>query len=90
MAVLALIVFTGAFTVAGLAVPSYARAAEVSVDQCNGIGATALGATTGLTCAVTVVNTINGGTTSSTVTVTRQCSLGPCPSGNGNVHDQLL
>jgi hypothetical protein len=36
-----------------------------------------------MTCDVTVVNTISSGTTSSTTTLTRQCSLDPCPSGNG-------
>ena len=85
MAVLAMIVFTGAFTFAGLAVPLSARAAELTVDQCNGVNGGPLGATTGLTCTVTVVNTISGGNTSSTLTVTRQCSLGPCAPGNGTV-----
>ena len=32
---------------------------------------------------MTVVNTISGTTTSSTTTVTRQCTLGPCSSPNG-------
>jgi hypothetical protein len=70
------------FAVAALA-PSTAQAATVTVDQCNGHGPEAEGASTGLTCDVTVVNTIKGNTTSSTTTVSRQCSLGPCSSPNG-------
>lgn len=70
------------FAVAALS-PSAAQAATLTVDQCNGHGAQAEGASTGLTCAVTVVNTIRGGKTSSTTTVSRQCSLGPCSSPNG-------
>jgi len=77
-------VLAGAFSVAALALPaSTAQAANIGINQCNGIDGTPQGATTGLTCTVTVVNTINGGTRSSTTTVTRRCSLGPCPPGNG-------
>lgn len=61
-----------------------ARAAVLAVDQCSGIGASPEGATTGMACDITVVNTItSNGATSSTTTVTRTCSLGPCPPGNG-------
>lgn len=82
-AVLAVLI-TSAFCVAGLALsPSGAQAAVLTVDQCNGQGPGPLGATTGMTCTVTVVNTINGGVTSSTTTMTRQCSLDPCAPGNG-------
>jgi hypothetical protein len=60
-----------------------AQAAAIGINQCNGIGPSASGATTAMTCTVQVVNTISGGTVGSTTTVTRQCSLGPCPPGNG-------
>ena len=60
-----------------------AHAATLSVDQCNNIGPGPGGATTGMNCTITVVNTISGGTSGSTTTVTRQCSLDPCPPGNG-------
>jgi hypothetical protein len=60
-----------------------AAAATLTVNQCNDILASAEGATTGMDCRVDVVNTISGGVTSSTTTVTRTCSLGPCPPGNG-------
>ena len=70
------------FAVATLS-PSAAQAATLTIDQCNGHGAAAEGASTGLTCTVTVVNTIRGTKTSSTTTVTRQCTLGPCSSPNG-------
>ncbi|MCU1622910.1 MAG: hypothetical protein JWL79_1755 [Frankiales bacterium] len=63
--------------------PTSAWAATGSVDQCNGVGPDANGATTGMTCTVEVWNTISSGVTSSTLTVTRQCSLGPCAPGNG-------
>ena len=62
---------------------SPALAADITVDQCNNVGPGPGGATTGMTCDVTVVNTISSGTTSSTTTLTRQCSLDACPSGNG-------
>ena len=79
-----LAVLAGALVVAGLVLPtSPAFAATKTVGQCNNIGPSPAGATTGMTCTVTVVNTISGSTTSSTTTVTRQCSLGPCPPGNG-------
>ena len=84
IAITALLALAGAFAFVGLVLPSpTASAAVIAVNQCNNIGATPPGATTGVTCTVTVVNTINGGTKGSTTTVTRQCSLGPCPSGNG-------
>jgi hypothetical protein len=80
----ALVLLTSAFTIAVLALsPSAAQAATLAVDQCNGHGPTAEGATTQLNCDVTVVNTISGTTTSSTTTVTRLCTLGPCSSPNG-------
>jgi hypothetical protein len=79
------LLLAGAFSFAMAAVaPSAAQAADLSVRQCNGVGPGANGATTGMRCTVTVVNTITkSGKTSSTTTVTRQCSLGPCPHGNG-------
>jgi hypothetical protein len=82
--VAALVVLTGAFTIAGLTLqPSTAQAATLVVDQCNGHGPSAQGATTQMNCNVTVVNTISGTTTSSTTTVTRLCALGPCSTPNG-------
>ena len=63
--------------------PTPAYAANVSIDQCNNIGPSPQGATTVMNCTVTVVNTVDAGRTSSTVTVTRLCALGPCPPGNG-------
>ena len=68
----------------GLLLPATdAFAANLTVDQCNGVGASSSGATTGMTCSVTVVNTISGGHASSTTTVTRLCSLAPCAPGDG-------
>jgi len=82
--VAALIVLTGAFSVAELALPaSVANAATLTIDQCNNVAASPQGATTGLTCTVTVVNTISGSTRGSVTTVTRQCTLAPCAPGNG-------
>jgi hypothetical protein len=82
---LSLVAVLSAFSIAGLFLPPSPADAAVTltIDQCNGIGATPLGATTGLKCTVTVVNTIDGDTRGSTTTVTRECSLGPCPEGNG-------
>jgi hypothetical protein len=81
--VMALVAVIGAFSFAGLVLPAApASAAPIAINQCNNIGATPQGATTGLTCTVTVVNTISGSSRGSTTTVTRQCSLGPCPGGN--------
>jgi len=83
LALLALTLITSGLSVLGLALPSSpAQAANVALAQCNDRNAGPLGATTGITCDVTVVNVINGGVTSSTVTVTRQCSLEPCDAGN--------
>jgi len=79
----ALVVLTGAFSLAGVAMPTTAHAATVVVNQCNDHGPRAEGATTGMKCTVTVVNTISGKTTSSTTTVTRLCTLGPCSTPNG-------
>jgi hypothetical protein len=77
-------VLAGALVLLGLVLPSSdAFAANLTIGQCNGIGPGPNGATTAMTCTVTVVNTISSGTTSSKTTVTRQCSLGPCPPGNG-------
>jgi len=80
---LALVVLTGVFSLAGVSMPATAQAATMVVDQCNGHGPKAEGASTGMTCTVTVVNTINGSTRSSTTTVTRLCTLGPCSTPNG-------
>jgi hypothetical protein len=80
---LALVMLTCTFSLAGVAMPTTANAATMVVDQCNGHGPRAEGATTGMKCTVTVVNTISGTTTSSTTTVTRLCSLGPCSTPNG-------
>jgi hypothetical protein len=78
------VLLAGALVVAGLVLPtSDAFAANLTIGQCNNIGPGPTGATTAMTCTVTVVNTISGGTTSSKTTETRQCSLGPCPPGNG-------
>jgi len=81
--VLALAMLAGALSTAALAQPPAAQAATMSVDQCNGHGPGAEGATTQLRCTVTVVNTINGRTTHSVTTVTRLCTLGPCSTPNG-------
>lgn len=81
--VLALMLASCAFWVAGLAAPAPAHAAAAAIDQCNGHGPGTAGATTGLKCTVTVVNTISGTATSSTTTVTRACTLAPCSSPNG-------
>lgn len=80
---MALVVLTGVFSLAGVSMPATAHAATMVVDQCNGHGPKAEGASTGMTCTVTVVNTINGSTRSSTTTVTRLCTLGPCSTPNG-------
>lgn len=87
--VMALMLLTSAFWLAGLAAPTPAHAAGVSVEQCNGHGPGATGATTALKCTVTVVNTISGTATSSTTTVTRLCTLGPCSSPNGRDYDHF-
>ena len=79
----ALMLLTGAFWVTGLAVPAAAQASTTAVNQCNGHGPAAQGATTAMRCTGSVVNTISGTTTYSTTTVTRLCTLGPCSAGNG-------
>ena len=82
--VMVLLALTVAFFVVGMALHSpAARAAPLTVDQCSNVGPGPAGATTGMNCTITVVNTITNGTTSSTTTLTRLCSLDPCPSGNG-------
>jgi hypothetical protein len=81
--VMALMMLTGAFSVAGLVLPTAANAATMVVDQCNGHAPGPEGATTALKCTVTVVNTISGTSTHSTTTVTRLCTLGPCSTPNG-------
>lgn len=84
LTLLALLLMLGAATllhVTTASTPAYA--ANVSVNQCNNVGPSPQGATTLMTCTVTVVNTISGGRTSSTLTVSRECALGPCPPGNG-------
>ncbi len=85
LAATAAVALVGAFSIVGLALPpSAARAANVAVDQCNGIGPGPGGASTVVTCSITVVNTISSsGATSSTTTLTRQCLLDPCAGGNG-------
>jgi hypothetical protein len=79
----ALMLLTGAFWVSGLVVPDAAQASTMAVDQCNGHGPAAQGATTAMKCTVSVVNTISGATTYSATTVTRLCTLGPCSAPNG-------
>lgn len=83
---LGLAVLTVVLSVSGLALAALpANAANVAVAQCNNLNGGPLGATTGITCAVTVVNTVSStGATSSTVTIERACSLEPCPPGNGS------
>jgi hypothetical protein len=81
--VMALIMLTGAFSIAGLALPAAAHASTMAVDQCNGHGPAAEGATTAMKCTVTVINTMSGTSTYSTTTVTRLCTLGPCSTPNG-------
>jgi hypothetical protein len=82
---LAVVVVASGFSLAGLTLSTApALAANVTVKQCNNRNAGPPGATTGMTCTVTVVNTISAsGRTSSRVTVRRQCSLTPCAPGNG-------
>src|SRR5687767_13545714 len=83
-ALVAALALTSAFALAGLALaPTPGLAANLSVDQCNGLNGGPLGATTEIRCSVTIVNSVNGDTTRSTTTVTRQCSLEPC-TGGGN------
>jgi hypothetical protein len=78
------VLLTTALSAAALSLgASPASAAVLSVGQCNNVGPDAAGATTGMTCTVTVVNNISPASTSSTTTLTRQCSLGACPGGNG-------
>ena len=79
----ALMLLTGAFWVMGLAVPAAAQASTMAVNQCNGHGPAAQGATTAMRCTVSVVNTTSATTTYSTTTVTRLCTLGPCSAPNG-------
>jgi cell division septation protein DedD len=81
--VTALIMLSGAFSLAGLAVPTAAQASTMVVDQCNVHVPGTAGATTALRCTVTVVNTISGTSTRSRTTVTRLCTLGPCSTPNG-------
>jgi hypothetical protein len=81
--VMALMLLAGGFSIAGMAVPTTASAATMAVEQCNGHGPGAAGATTAMKCTVTVVNTISGTTTYSRTTVTRLCTLGPCSTPNG-------
>ena len=82
--VMTLVAVLGAFSLAGLVLPSSsASAATKTINQCNGFNGSPTGATTALTCTVTVVNTIKGATRGSTTTVTRRCANGPCAGGNG-------
>ncbi|MGB9376273.1 MAG: hypothetical protein WCB04_02045 [Mycobacteriales bacterium] len=83
-AVIALMALTGALLVLGFALQrTPADAATQSIAQCNNRLAGPMGATTGLDCDVTIVNTISGGVTSSTTTLIRTCTLDPCAGGNG-------
>ena len=80
---LTMVLMAAGLSVAGLVLaPTPALAVPVTIDQCNGQNGGPAGATTGIECTVTVVNTINGGARSSTVTVTRLCSLEPCEPGD--------
>jgi len=79
-----LLLLTLALCAAQIASAGGARAAStISVNQCNGNGPGATGATTGMLCTVVVVNTINGAHRGSVTTLTRLCTLGPCAPGNG-------
>ena len=80
---MALMLLTGGFWMAGLAMPATAYASTMAVDQCNNHGPGVGGATTALKCTVSVVNTISGSSTYSRTTVTRLCTLGPCSTANG-------
>ncbi|MDT7537403.1 MAG: hypothetical protein QOI82_988, partial [Actinomycetota bacterium] len=84
-ALLAGVLLTAALSAAAVSLgASPASAANITIDQCNNVGPGAAGATTGMTCTVTVTNTISSsGATSSSTTLTRSCSLDPCPGGNG-------
>jgi hypothetical protein len=66
-----------------MATPFAVAASSTTVNQCNGVGPGPKGATTGMTCKVTVVNTISGTKKSSTTTVFRKCSLAACRPGDG-------
>jgi hypothetical protein len=80
---LAAILLTGGLSLAWLAMaPFPAGAATTSVNQCNGVLKGPAGATTAMHCTVQIVNTIRGGSRSSTVTVLRRCFLDACPGGN--------
>lgn len=79
---MALTLLAGGFSAAVIQ-PTAAQSATMAIDQCNGHGPGAGGATTRLRCTVTVVNTISGTSTHSTTTVTRLCTLGPCSTPNG-------
>jgi hypothetical protein len=83
-ALLAVAALAAGFAFAGVALTSTpGLAATLTVNQCNDLNGGPLGATTEIRCTVTIVNTVDGDTTSSTTTVTRQCSLEPC-TGGGN------
>jgi hypothetical protein len=82
LAVLSLLM--SGLAVAGVVVrPAPACAAPPAASQCNAHAPGPLGATTALTCTVTIVNTIDHGTSSSTVTLTRTCGLEPCDGADG-------
>jgi hypothetical protein len=82
---LALIVIASGTSLAVLTISvAPAQAANQTIQQCNNRNAGPSGATTGIRCSVSVVNTIGAnGQTRSTVTVRRQCTLTPCAPGNG-------
>src|SRR5688572_12890219 len=67
----------------GSTVPTANAQTPPAVDQCNNIGSTPASLT--VNCTVTVVNTIDGATTSSTITVARSCTNGPCTGGGNTV-----
>lgn len=85
ISMIGLAALSGALVLGGLmlAAGPAGAATSITVNQCSNILASPEGATTGMSCSVVVVNTISHGVSSSVTTVTRNCSLGPCPPGNG-------
>ena len=64
---LALFLVAAGLSLAGISLaPTPAQAAPVPIDQCSDQNGGPAGATTGITCTVIVVNTINRGARSST------------------------
>jgi len=89
-ALLALLVVAGAVGVTGLTPAPDARAANVAFEQCNGHGPGPSGATTVLQCDVTIVNTIDGDTRGSVVTVTRRCAGEPCTGSSSRTSTDIV